>query len=49
VFNLIDLLLYSDLFIATLDQNTVLRSEVIFICDQSSSLKFVVVLFHRST
>ena len=41
VFSHIDLLLYSDLFIATLDQSTIFRSEFIFICDQSFSLKLL--------
>jgi hypothetical protein len=41
VFSLIDTLLCLDLFNTTLDQSTILRSEFICICDQSSSLKLL--------
>jgi hypothetical protein len=45
VFSLIDTLLCSDLFITTAD-HTILRSEFICICDQSSSIKLLLSTLH---
>jgi hypothetical protein len=45
VFSLLETLLCSDLFITTVD-HTILRSEFICICDQSSSLKLLLTTLH---